>query len=84
MTTNAELVRAIATRFLTEAGKAEVEEKLLGRNVLAAKLYLYGALETLTEDPNFSILEIREHQAQLELTSTDIAQVQNHPAIFHS
>ncbi len=83
MTTDAELVRAIAARFLTEAGKAEVEEKLVGRNVLAAKLYLYGALETLVDGSEFSTAEIQEHQKKLELRESDIAQVRNHPAIFH-
>ncbi len=83
MTTEAELVRAIAARFLTEAGRAEVEEKLVGRNVLAAKLYLYGALETLIGTSEFSTPEIQEHQKKLELRESDIAQVRNHPAIFH-
>ena len=84
MTTDAELVRSIAAGFLTEAGRAEVEEKLIGHNVLAAKLYLYGALETLIGTSKFSTTEIQDQQNKLELRESDIAQVKKHPAIFHT
>ena len=83
MSDEIEMLRALAARVLSPAGQAELEDKLVVPNIKAAKMYLYGAMDTLLESKQFPAADLEGYQKLLKLTDEEIAQVRRHPAIFH-
>ena len=84
MSDEIEMLRALAARVLSPEGQAELEYKLAARNVEAAKMYLYGAMDTVLKSQRFPAAEIEGYQKMLNLSDEGIEQVRKHPAIFHA
>lgn len=84
MSDEIEMLRGLAARVLSPGGQAEIEDKLDAHNVEAARMYLFGAMDTLLKSGQFPAADLEGYQNLLKLTDEEIVQVRRNPARFYA